>query len=364
MVGDAGHCLGGGFDTTLQLRTSRLSFLAMDLHTLPCVFAQTYLELVSELGWSRRDVLRQAGLTARQVNAASGMGLEAYRRLLLAVRDAALRAGSGTAVGIEMGWRLPPTAFGPLGMALLSSATLGDALALTEKYWPLYGMGLTFLVRQERDLCVLEFAALPFVPPDVRDIVLESVMASIYRSTVALAGVNALRGQVWFDFPEPPHAAGARRRLGDVRYGMPATQWRVSSAGLDQPLPMANAVSLRQAIAQCELELTQRLHTRAGLVSEVSRLLALGEARYPGLEEVAQMLSLSSRTLRRRLSDESTSYLELLNQARARDAKALLLSPQLDMQQISERLGYRHSANFARAFKAWTGKTPSAYRKR
>ncbi len=336
----------------------------MAFHTLPRVFPQTYLELAGESGWSRRDVLRQAGLTARQVNAAGGMGLEAYRRLLLAICDAARRAGGGTAVGIEMGWRLPPTAFGPLGTAILSSATLREALAVTEKYWPLYGMGLTFAVRQEQGLQVLEFAALPFVPPDVRDMVLESVIASIYRSTAALAGVNALQGQVWFDFPEPPHAAGARRRLGDVRYGMPATQWRVPHAGLDQPLPMANAVSLRQAIAQCELALTQRLPTHAGLVSEVSRLVALGEAGYPSLEEVAQMLCLSSRTLRRRLSHEGLSYLELLNQARARDAKALLQSPQLEMQQIAERLGYRHAANFARAFKAWTGKTPTAYRDR
>lgn len=343
-------------------RTSRLSFLAMDAVTLPSVFPQTYLELVSELGWSRQDVLRQAGLTAREVNATGGIGLGAYERLLLAIRDAARQAGGATAVGIEMGWRLPPTAFGPLGMAILSSATLGDALALTERYWPLYGMGLTFTVRQDKGMRVLEFGTLPLVAPKVRVMVLEAVVASMYRSTLALTGASSLPGQVWFDFSEPSHADGVRRRLGDVRHGMPATQLRLPDLGLDMPLPLANAVTLRQAIAQCEQEIALHLHMHVGLVSKVSRLLVLGDSGYPSLDGIAQALHMSSRTLRRRLSENDVGYLALLNQARARDAKALLMRPQLDVQQIAQRLGYRHAANFARAFKGWTDESPKAYR--
>jgi AraC-like DNA-binding protein len=327
--------------------------------SLPSVLPQTYLELMSELGHSPREVLRKAGLTLRDVNAAGGIGTAQYERLLLAVRDT---VGDGIGAGFEMGWRLPPTAFGALGMAILSSATLRDALALAEKYWPIHGIGLTFAVRTEPGLRVLEFNALPeLVPATVRPMAMETVVASMYRSTLALVGLTALPCQVWFDFPAPPHASDVRQRLGDVRYGMPATQLRVSDARLDQPLPMANPVSLRQAIAQCDAEMARQSQS-AGLASMVQHLLVLGDGGYPSLDGVAQTLGLSSRTLRRRLSDEGVSYLALLNLARARDAKALLMQPHLEVRHIAERLGYRHAANFARAFKEWAGEVPSVYR--
>jgi AraC-like DNA-binding protein len=38
------------------------------------------------------------------------------------------------------------------------------------------------------------------------------------------------------------------------------------------------------------------------------------------------------------------------------------MQPHLGVQQVAERLGYSHAANFARAFKAWSGEAPSAYR--
>lgn len=330
------------------------------LQSLPSVLPQTYLELMSEMGFSARDVLRQAQLTTRDVNAANGIGTAQYERLLLAIRDT---VGEDIGIGFEMGWRLPPTAFGALGTAILSSATLRDALALAEKYWPIHGTGITFVVQTEPGLRVLEFNTLPLlVPPLVRPMALETVVASLYRSTLALVGLTTLPCQTWFDFPAPPYANEVRRRLGDVRYGMPATQLRMEDARLDQPLPMANPLSLRQAIVQCEQEMARLAQAGGGLASMVQQLLALGDAGYPNLDSIAQTLGLSSRTLRRRLSDEGVSYLELLNLARARDAKALLMRPHLEVQDIAERLGYRHAANFARAFKAWAGEAPSAYR--
>lgn len=334
--------------------------MAPHLQSLPSVLPQTYLELVSELGFSPRDVLRKARLTTRDVNAAGGIGTSQYERLLLAVRDT---VGDGIGAGLEMGWRLPPTAFGALGTAILSSATLRDALALAEKYWSIYGIGLTFAVHEEPGLRVLAFNTMPaLVPATVRPMALETVVASMYRSTLALVGLTALPCQVWFDFPAPPYANEVRKRLGDVRYGMPATQLRVSDARLDQPLPMTNPVSLRQAIAQCEEALARQTQASGGLANMVQQLLVLGHGGYPALEDVAQTLGLSSRTLRRRLNDEGASFLALLNLARARDAKTLLMQPHLEVQHIAERLGYRHAANFARAFKAWAGEAPHAYR--
>lgn len=56
------------------------------------------------------------------------------------------------------------------------------------------------------------------------------------------------------------------------------------------------------------------------------------------------------------------TFSALIDAERRRRALLLLRSRELSIQQIGERLGYSDVANFTRAFRRWTGKTPSAYR--
>ena len=60
--------------------------------------------------------------------------------------------------------------------------------------------------------------------------------------------------------------------------------------------------------------------------------------------------------------DAGSSYRQLLDEARFRDAKQLLTASDLDLKTIAERLQFTDPANFTRAFRRWAGQTPSAYR--
>lgn len=85
----------------------------------------------------------------------------------------------------------------------------------------------------------------------------------------------------------------------------------------------------------------------------------IGEAR---IDDLAEALHTTSRTLRRRLTEEQTSFQELKDRVR-RDKAIHLLSLQGKLvSEVSDLLGFSDTAAFSRAFKTWTGVSPSDYR--
>ena len=81
------------------------------------------------------------------------------------------------------------------------------------------------------------------------------------------------------------------------------------------------------------------------------------------LEYVAKHLHMSDRTLKRQLAMEGTSFSILLDEMRYGHAQSLLSCTDITLKQIAEKLGYSDVANFSRAFKRWSGRRPSNWRK-
>lgn len=82
----------------------------------------------------------------------------------------------------------------------------------------------------------------------------------------------------------------------------------------------------------------------------------------PAAENVAQRLGISTRTMRRRLSDEGFTFNDAKNLARERRAKYLLVNSRASLTEIAFELGYSELSAFSRAFRGWVGETPQAYR--
>jgi AraC-like DNA-binding protein len=98
------------------------------------------------------------------------------------------------------------------------------------------------------------------------------------------------------------------------------------------------------------------------LLERVRAQLAPGPDGYADLERVARRLFMSGRTLKRKLQERGTTFRALLDDARFRQAQHLLENPDLDIQQVAAALGYRDPACFTRAFRRWSGRTPSQAR--
>ncbi len=101
------------------------------------------------------------------------------------------------------------------------------------------------------------------------------------------------------------------------------------------------------------------------VASRVKRLIGSDFQRpLPGLQEVAGRLHMTTPTLHRRLQEEGTSFQQLKDQCRRDTAIGYLASGDYTTAQLAELLGFSDSSTFHRAFKKWTGLTPSEYRDR
>src|SRR5689334_1437079 len=81
-----------------------------------------------------------------------------------------------------------------------------------------------------------------------------------------------------------------------------------------------------------------------------------------GVDDAAGVVGLSKRTLQRRLAQSGFKFSQLLDDMRFAHALILIEGPSIRLADVARCLGYSDAANFARAFRRWTGLSPSAYR--
>ncbi|MBV6574014.1 helix-turn-helix transcriptional regulator, partial [Acinetobacter baumannii] len=124
----------------------------------------------------------------------------------------------------------------------------------------------------------------------------------------------------------------------------------------------ADPIARQIAINQCEAELSA-LGERHRLAMRVRDILSNSEHHYLSIENVAEYLHMSDRTLKRQLAAEGTSFSTLVDEVRYRHATSLLSRTDYSLEQIADELGYSDVANFSRAFKRWSGRSPSNWRK-
>ncbi|MCC1497841.1 AraC family transcriptional regulator [Alcanivorax sp. 1008] len=86
--------------------------------------------------------------------------------------------------------------------------------------------------------------------------------------------------------------------------------------------------------------------------------------KYPSLEEFADRMNMSPRTLVRKLGKEDTSFKSITNEVWLRLAKELLLKTRYSIKKIALQTGFNTTNSFSRAFKSLVGETPLSWRSR
>lgn len=83
---------------------------------------------------------------------------------------------------------------------------------------------------------------------------------------------------------------------------------------------------------------------------------------HPSIETMAEVFGASVRTLQRRLNETGVVYSDLVDGVRLHTATSLLEDPDIPVTDIAFDVGYSDPAHFTRAFRRWTGVSPSEYR--
>ena len=130
---------------------------------------------------------------------------------------------------------------------------------------------------------------------------------------------------------------------------------------LDLTMPLRDSETTAACQQQCRL-LLARMRTGSTFVDRVRQLILARPGYFPDIDYVAERLNMTSRTLRRRLSKEDSSYQDILAEVRYELAREYLATSTLPLEEISVMLGYSAPGNFSNAFKRWHGSSPREYR--
>jgi len=320
--------------------------------------ALSLAELVARWGVSQDQLFAGLGLDAAALS-------EPGRRLPLALfvelarRAKALTGEPG--LGFYLGLSMRVSAYGYLGFAAMASPTLREALELAARFAPTHTDAIALRLHESggRASIVIEVLA-PL--GEAADVVVLSLLVGLHEIGAALTGQRIV-DSADVAFPEPPYAARFQHLTdGRMRFGQPAHQLVFDAAALDLPLVLADAAAHRLARAQCEREL-DALGYDGHATARVRASLPRQGKGFHSLPEAAALLSMSPRTLKRRLAEEGTDFSTLLEEQRRERALLLLRSRDLSVAEVAEDLGYSDLANFTRAFRRWTGATPTAFRR-
>ena len=325
---------------------------------IPAFLIRSLVATLTEFGCETRRLT--AGLGLRLSDLADPACRISFRQgREIVVR--ALRLAKGRALGLETGIREKITSVGLVGYAMLTAATVGDAVKVGLDLQKDTGSMLEFTMRSVRD-AVHVTASSRFHDPDIYAFLVEEAFASFMGIGTGLAGPDFRPLRVDLAFPAPPHASDYARIFNcEIRFGQFENAFVCATSWYGMPLATADPLTHRQLLEFMAFS-RQRVDAADDMIESVERVLRRNLAEPQHIASVAQSLGLSERTLRRRLAESGVSFQSLIDGLRKARALELLANRAMPVAEVAYAVGFSDPHNFRRAFKRWTGSTPGLVR--
>lgn len=282
--------------------------------------------------------------------------------------------------GLHAAETAPLGVYGPLDLATMSSATVGEALERTVRYYATMGAMSELSIAREKT-GALRLVVKPVVKArtDLRQyvehlfalVVTRIRMAALAHArdaprrppgaatTVGPGGATSLDIIVRFTHAAPPRATEHARVLGPrVRFGQRVNELVVGAKTASLPLVTANP----ELSPLLERE-GKRLALRPDATTAERVRAAIEQGLRDGrveLADVAKRLGVGARTLQRSLARDRESFADILDAIR-RDVALKTLADGGAASDLAYTLGFSQPSAFFRAFKRWTGTTPAEW---
>lgn len=328
-------------------------------HSVLSALTQSVLEAAAGLGFDVGALRDEAGLEPALLS-------DPDARVPLVQHLSLWAALSRRPVGLALGAQLGLSGLGVVGYALAHDQTALDALNFLARHRALIHPDAVPRMEQrehegERRIAFVQPVPVPFaqlVEP------VDAQAAAVVSLVRVLAGADVDPVRVCLQRARPHDTAEHERyHRCPIVWNANAIEVEFRAEPFLRALPRSDA-RLFGYLARRAEELSEQLPREASFVARAQRtmgeLLVTGE---PTLGEVAKRLGVSERTLHRRLADEGTRFLALVEEARRERAFLLLGDRSLSASEVASLLGYGEPSTFFRAFRRWTGQTPQVWRK-
>ncbi len=329
----------------------------MAAQVLP-VASRALVESCRRLGLDAENLLRRAGVDAARLG-------DPDARLPAEQADAlwreAFAAAGDPCLALHAAEATPFGAFPALDYLAASSSTLGEGLSRVAAYFPLVDPRGRIDVVPVASAVALVFRAIGgrAVPPPAQ----EYTLAVLYLRARQVAPAPWKPAEVRFTFPRPAQT-GEHARVFEVepRFDareaalvLPQAAWDLPPRAPDPGLfSLLDDHARRLAGAAAAENLPDRV--RAAIAADLP-------GREPSLQAAARRLGQSRRSLQRRLTASGTSFARLVAEVRRERAEAFLAARDVSVAEVSWLVGFSEQSAFTRAFRRWTGRSPTEFRR-
>jgi AraC-like DNA-binding protein len=320
-------------------------------------FSGSTLQRLEELGVRAPAVLRRAGLPQAFIHQARAL---LNTEELFALWRVVGEVSTDPSIGLLLGTETKTERFHPIGLAALSSENFGSAIDQMARYKQLTCPEEILQEKNDEEWSIqFRWLLADEVEPPV---LIECCFAWVLST--ARVGTGTRISPVRVEFVQPrAHVKTIERHFGcPVVCGTPRNAIIFRATDANRPFVTRNAELLGILAPQFDEELKEE----NGDENFIERVrIAIQQrltGRRPTIEDIADALHISSRTLQRRLQDDGSSFQRVLEEARHQLARHYLNNSVLELNEAAYLLGYEDGNSFVRAFRTWEGVPPARWR--
>ncbi|MCM3698703.1 AraC family transcriptional regulator [Paenibacillus macerans] len=311
---------------------------------------------LQQLGIDPHDVARKAQLSLTMVTEPVAVTSAQYFRTWQAYADLI----GDTAIGIiKLATAFETAQYPPTVLATYHARDYRDALNQMARYKQLCPPE-SLRITEEGERCTIELEGMPGEQPGP-PVLIGTTLAFLLELGRRGTGQPLTAGSVEFSSPMGDVKALEAYFGCPIRIGATNNRLTLHRRDLDRPFVSYNKELLELMTPVLDRSLEEQLSRSFPEMVKWILKRSLTGGRLD-IQAVASELGMSVRTLQRRLTDEGTTFKQLLTQARHEQAREYLADPKLDIKEVAFLIGYEDQNSFYRAFRLWEGDTPANWR--
>ncbi|MGB1580349.1 MAG: AraC family transcriptional regulator ligand-binding domain-containing protein, partial [Nevskiales bacterium] len=246
-------------------------------------------------------------------------------------------------LALDLGRRIKPTSHSFVGFALLSSPNIDYALRLLARYFSLIMPSFRLRYGRHQDgRLMLEFMPQISMSQLCLDFHIETIASAVHWEIKELVSGQMPGYELLLSIEKPAHHARyAELKEVHCRFASlrsPGLTLLLPPSLAAQPLAMADSTALQMAESRCRALVNQAV-TKQRVHEWIEMMLRESHDSMPSLNELAQTLNLSTRTLNRHLQREGVGFRALCNRVLVEKSQAMLREGHLSITQIAHELG-------------------------